>query len=62
MTQIHWTKCSERMPPDGMRVIIQAYGEYMKFAWDEKVLNTVATCNTSWTPYTVEKWKELNKY
>ena len=60
MEKINWTNCGDEMPPDGMRVIIKAYGEYMKFNWCSH-LTRVATNRTRWTEYTPEKWEELNK-
>ena len=35
--------------------------EHMKFVWDADMLNHIASSKTNWTPYTPEKWKELNK-
>ena len=74
MTQIQWTRCSERMPPDdGTKIIAKNESE------DDYVLTTglrlkvyLASCGdtwnrvkisfqTYWTPYTDEKWEELNK-
>jgi len=59
--EITWTNCAEQVPPNGLRVIIHAYGEYMKFVWDADMLNHIASSKTNWTPYIEEKWKELNK-
>ena len=59
MIEITWTNCADEMPPDGMRVIILAFGEYMKMTWCGE-LSRVASNKTEWTPYTDEKWEELN--
>jgi len=59
MTEIIWTNCEDELPPHDMRVIVKAYGEYMKFHWNEG-LNKIVTNKTDWTPYTPEKWEFLN--
>ena len=73
MTQIHWTKCSERMPPDdGNPIIIAFYSllsqrvvcvavfdASLKYAYFRSLKRRLDSVN--WTPYTSEVWKELNK-
>lgn len=64
MTQIQWTKCSERMPLDEkIRVIVRIYGRIIvdHGKWFTKYKTTLIVDGAEWTPYTDEAWKELNK-
>ena len=65
MTQITWTKCSERMPPDDVKmVMLRNYKEpkYISklYAFRLPILKLLRE-KYEWTPYTPEAWKELNK-
>lgn len=62
--KITWTNCAEQMPPDDRcESIIKLPGGYYKSInrdiWNEKHL--YGTGLIFWTPYTPEKWNELNK-
>lgn len=64
MTQITWTKCSERMPPDGLTDILLKQGS--KFMRTHGVIASVNKSflvaeDIEWTPYTPEIWEELNR-
>ena len=73
MTQIQWTKCSERMPPDdGNPIIIEFYSllsqkavfiaifdATLKYAYFRSLKRKLDSVN--WTPYTPEAWKELSR-
>lgn len=61
---IHWTKCSERMPPDDTKLIIVKDKDglvlkegYIINAWKDRFDNTA-----EWASYTPEAWKELNRW
>ncbi|NBQ67535.1 MAG: hypothetical protein EBU46_01370 [Nitrosomonadaceae bacterium] len=66
MTEITWINCADEMPPDDethviMRlsnpVVIQvAKGNQINHIYSKIIPNM-----WEWTPYTDEKWKELNK-
>ena len=65
MTDITWTNCADKRPPINSIVIIRSEvtgvikklnGAQLKFLHKSNSNRT-----TSWTPYTPEKWKELNK-
>lgn len=64
---INWIKCSERMPPDGLKLIVKRDSVKLPIDWaDSKdfsdFYNTCLSANDwIWTPYTTEAWKELNK-
>jgi len=64
---IEWTLCSERMPPDkpGNPIIVKFQnGKLVKMSarWFlNAVVNRTNIDVVEWTPYTPEKWKELNK-
>ena len=62
--QITWTNCAEKMPPDDANYLI-IFREVASGLFDK---NNGAHMNLArmkylydWTPYTPEKWKELNK-
>ena len=65
MTQIQWTLCSERMPPDDDEVIIvkRPDGIYddCKVRGIKYVIFFHGDIGYEWTPYTPKAWKELNK-
>ena len=71
MTQIHWTKCSERMPQAGGTVIVRDTVLGIHKIISSSFLNEICeACDVrliyikgcmEWTPYTPEAWKELNK-
>lgn len=64
MTEITWTNCAEQMPPeDKTRVIIKVYDGYIidHGEWFRRYKSTLIAESASWTLYTPEKWKELNK-
>ena len=66
MTQIQWTKCSERMPPDDLNYKIITIDDLHGLCTDDgKSLNSIkdfcVEFNAVWTPYTDEKWEELNR-
>ena len=59
--EIIWTNCADEMPPDGC-VICRSYVSNGAIKY-HKVLGelfNLTTENWQWTPYTPEKWKELN--
>jgi len=64
MTKITWTNCADAMPPDDELVIVRTWtGHFIKltkYALEPSV-NLYGAENYKWTPYTPEKWKELNK-
>ena len=64
MTEITWTNCAEKMPPYDANYLI-IFREVASGLFDK---NNGAHMNLArmkylydWTPYTPEKWKELNK-
>ena len=74
--QITWAKFSEKMPPKSprMRVILRtseshysdvsalsAYITILIMYLPYKIMNRNIFQDTSWTPYTNEKWGILNK-
>lgn len=64
--QITWTNCTAAMPPDdATEVIIKTEQGHMYVDtgnWLHYLLSISSdTCDLAWTPYTAEKWKELNK-
>ena len=62
MTQIQWTKCSERMPQDEIGTVIMRYiGGYLLFKALRPRLPQDLSDRLEWTPYTEQKWKELNR-
>lgn len=65
MTQIQWTKCSERMPPNGVELILRDIDGCLLirvFEITETAKNHLLNkFEFKWTPYTDEKWEELNK-
>ena len=67
MTEITWTNCADKMPPDGWaRIIFRDSNSakpivlYAHSVYDFKNNNTLKP-SAEWTPHTPEKWKELNK-
>jgi len=68
MTQIHWTKCSERMPPDDDKfqcIAESTVHKSLQIIGAEKLHLLLKfgmlLPSTRWTPYTPEAWKELNR-
>lgn len=67
MTQIQWTKCSERMPPDDTVIAKVGYddtpsrvsGILVKQEYNR--WKNFSDIPVFWTPYTPEKWKELDR-
>lgn len=68
MTQITWTKCRERMPPDkpGNLIMFKTQsgilGQCSSRWFISVVARQVDTAKLEWTHYTPEAWGELNKY
>lgn len=63
-TKITRTNCSDEMPPDDEDIIIDTWTEhkFKSVGWILKhEANFFGLDNFKWTPYTPEKWKELNK-
>ena len=62
--KITWTNCADAMPPDDVLVIVKSWtGNIFKltrYALNSSVALYGAE-NYKWTPYTLEKWEELNK-
>lgn len=68
--QITWTNCAEQMPPNTMKFkLIYRVNSEITFGFGT-AFNVIADihprweevkCKFEWTPYTDEKWKELNK-
>lgn len=63
--EITWTNCADEMPPDGHPVILK-YGDKApqlrlngRLPYDEYLIVKNRICY--WTPYTDEKWKEINE-
>lgn len=61
MTQIHWTKCSERMPPYNNEFYILLYDGYHVKLSGIEFRKFGGNTGDLWTPYTPETWKELNR-
>lgn len=69
---IEWIKCSERMPPDDKfqlfilwdgyqyDIASRCYHIYSGRQIDDYV-DYSDGCTKEWTPFTLEKWHELNK-
>lgn len=62
---IAWTKCSERMPPDGKTTVMlkhsngqftDCYGSHANL-----ILKNNNNADYTWAPYTPEAWAELNR-
>jgi len=64
MTEITWKNCADEMPPDDYNKIITKHQdkifEQMGITLHQ-VVNKFGSSDLSWTPYTPEKWEELNK-
>ena len=72
---ISWTKCSERMPPDDMDVIINSKDGIDQYGSGPRIrhgstINVLCSNDSAyrlnmldnkWTIYTPETWAELNK-
>jgi len=58
---ITWIKCSERMPPENLEVIINDICGCMIIKALDPKLPKHLTDSLQWIPYTEEVWKELNK-
>lgn len=67
MTQIQWTKCSERMPPDkpGNPIIFKTQSGKLRLCSSRWFVNVVVKKvdidKLEWTPYNEQTWKELNR-
>jgi hypothetical protein len=67
--QITWTNCADEMPPDDETTIICTYGGGMIDKMHAMIFHAAVNLSRKmngetyigWTPYTEEKWKELNK-
>ena len=62
---IPWTKCSERMPPDGEKLILLRNVNERKYisklyGFRLKSMRFIRE-KFEWAPYTEEAWAELNK-
>jgi len=65
--QITWTNCADKMPPYNSDVVIHKFtyssvvhkdaGEFLS----DKTLQYGTREYKEWTPYSKEKWEELNK-
>ena len=70
MTEITWTNCAEQMPPNTMKFeLIYKSNNEIKSGFGA-TFNVIADIHPRWgsvkhifywTPYTSEKWEELNK-
>lgn len=72
-TEITWTNCAERMPPKTTTIIVKSSTDkaFISIGY-ELHAHKLAYCRSygtndmfnsyeyKWTPYTPEKWKELN--
>ena len=63
---IHWTKCSERMPPNNIVdrfIFTNLYHACAKpLIYTGRAVNMLGIIDgDAWTPYTPETWKELNR-
>jgi len=63
MTEITWTNCADEMPPKIPMLIICKWPEALNYVSIQttEFLWQCLNPHTKWTPYTPEKWKELNK-
>lgn len=59
--QITWTKCSEKMPPDDVPLIINDIDGGLLIKAVSPRLPKELSDRLQWAPYTSETWKELNK-
>jgi len=67
--KITWTNCADAMPPDDAKIIINVNGNYdINTGYNMRYNMRYLICvqgwafmrYIEWTPYTPEKWKELN--
>jgi len=65
--QITWNNCAEQMPPEEQKTIFRRTDKD-KFMFTKNVVDahslifyTRKVDVLQWTPYTPEKWEELNK-
>lgn len=62
MTEITWISCAEQMPPDDIRVILVPVNFPITTTGLKYYLQGGSRFRDyEWTPYTPEKWEELNK-
>lgn len=62
MQEITWTNCADAMPPDeGLFIICGVKFQYINMLTGRDIHNLLNFRAFKWTPYTPEKWKELNK-
>lgn len=63
MPEITWTNCFLRMPRKWDKVIIKGGmgGKTKLLGFDLIKVEREKRASIEWTPYTDEKWKELNK-
>jgi len=67
MPEITWTNCADEMPPETQKTIFRRVDKD-KFFFTKNVVDANSLIHylndiklIQWTPYTEEKWKELNK-
>ena len=61
MTEITWTNCAEKMPPDDIgTVIMNDINGCLLFKALRPILPKELSDKLRWTPYTPEKWDHLN--
>lgn len=58
--QITWTNCADQMPLDDEDIIVSACG-YFTIHEGLDLKYWLSVDHVKWTPYTPEKWKELDK-
>lgn len=61
---IPWIRCSDRMPPDAIRVIMQFPEGNYNCVFGHKLeteVNTFGKELYSWIPYDEATWKELHR-
>ena len=60
MSEIKWTKCSERMPPYGQRIFLRLIDNKKYLMVQSNIRSLSNKDEYEWTPCTEEVWKELN--
>lgn len=61
MQEITWTNCADKMPPDDDSYLIIKLVGGIDLTQVIRGSQMPKLGNWNWTPYTPEKWKELNK-
>lgn len=59
MEIITWTNCAEQMPPDDAEIIVHAFGCHTRHLGADLQVWKLYD-HIYWTPYTKEKWEDLN--